>query len=101
VLTFHRFCLMGKSEQEISARADEPRRRLEKGERVRLIYHNEPTVLERSFPSSRGTVTCPHHGYEAHIILQNGRPAKVEYHPFPEGDGDCDHCDRVFARCNP
>jgi len=99
VLTFHRFCLMGKSEQEISARADEPRRRLEKGDRVRLIYHNEPTVLERSFPSSRGTV--PHHGYEVHMILQNERTAKVQNHPFPEDDGSSGHCDCIFARCNP
>jgi hypothetical protein len=96
-----RSMLIGKSEQEISACAGEPRRRFEEGEKMRLIYRNEPTVLERSFPSARGTVTCPHHGCEARVILQNGRTAQVEYHPFPNADGDCDHCDRIFVRCSP
>ena len=92
--------LLGKSEQDISACAGDPKRRIEDGRGVRLIYRDEPTMLERSFPSARGTVTCPHHGCEAHVLLENGRTAQVEYHPFPEG-GDCDHCDRIFARCNP
>ncbi|HXH85767.1 MAG TPA: hypothetical protein VNI35_03030 [Nitrospira sp.] len=96
-----RSMLVGKSEQEISARADELRRRLEEGEKVRLIYRDEPSVLERSFPSARGTVTCPHHGCEAHVILQDDRTAQVEYYPVPDADGDCDHCDRIFVRCNP
>ena len=93
--------LAGKSEQEISACAGEPRQRFKEGEKVRLIYRNEPAVLERSFPSARSSVTCPHHGCEAHVILLNGRTAQVEYHPFPVGDGDCDHCDRIFVRCSP
>jgi hypothetical protein len=96
-----RSMLVGKSEQEVSACSGEPRRRLEEGEKVRLVYRSEPTVLERSFPSARGTVACPHHGCEAHVIIQKGRTVEVEYHPFPEVDGDCDHCDRIFSRCNP
>ncbi|HEY5626750.1 MAG TPA: hypothetical protein VIR79_02285 [Nitrospira sp.] len=92
--------LLRKSEQEIFTVSGDPGRRIEDARGVRLIYRDEPTMLERSFPSARGTVTCPHHGCEAHVLVENGRTAEVEYHPFPEG-GDCDHCDRIFARCNP
>ena len=98
---FVRSMLVGKSEQEISACAGEPRQRFEDRGKVRLIYRNEAAVLERSFPSARSSVTCPHHGCEAHVILQDGRTAQVEYHTFPAGDGDCDHCDRIFVRCHP
>ena len=90
--------LTGKSEQEISACTGELRRRLEEREKVRSISRQERTVLERSFPSARDRVPCPHHGCEAHVILQNGRRAEGEYHPFPDADGDCD---RIFVRCGP
>jgi hypothetical protein len=32
-------------------------------------------------------------------MLQDGHVVDVEYHPFPEGSGSCDYCDRIFARC--
>lgn len=91
--------LAGKSEADVIACAGSPTKRVVQGERVAMVYRNEPSVLERSFSMAKGSLTCPRHGCEALVMLQDGRVADVEYHPFPEGSGVCDHCDRIFIKC--
>ena len=91
--------LVGKSEAAVIACAGQPMKHMVMEERVRMVYRNEPDVLERSFPTAKGSMPCPHHGCEAWVMLQQGTVTDVEYHPFPEGCGACDHCDRIFAKC--
>lgn len=96
---FGKRVLVGKSETDVIACAGSPARRMAQGESVTMVYRNESSVLERSFPMAKGTVSCPHHGCEALVMLQDNRVADVEYHSFPEGSGSCDHCDRIFVAC--
>ena len=91
--------LVGKSEAAVIACAGEPMTRAVMGERVRMVYRNEPDLLERSFPTAKGSIACPRHGCEAWVMLQQGAVTDVVYDLFPEGSGACDHCDRIFAEC--
>jgi hypothetical protein len=91
--------LIGKSEADVVACAGQPLKRTVEGGKIRMFYRNEPDVLERSFATTKGSTTCPNHGCEAVVVLEEGRAADVEYHPFPEGVWACDHCDRIFLNC--
>jgi hypothetical protein len=91
--------LIGKTEQELLAcTAVSPSERT-LGDVTQLMFYKEATLLEESFPISKGSVSQPHHGCLAHVQLREGRLDSVHYHAVPPSDAGYDHCDEIFETC--
>lgn len=91
--------LIGKSELEIITCAGQPNNRRHDQKGDVLFYLRRPGALERSFPGSRASQACPDHGCEARLYVRGGKVAEVEYYPFPDQSGACDHCETIFRNC--
>jgi hypothetical protein len=91
--------LMGKTKQEILACAGAPIRENEDGEMAELIYYKEASLLEESFPGSKGSIAKIHHGCRANVQLKGNRITGVSYQSVPNSYHDEDHCDEIFESC--
>lgn len=86
--------LIGKTEQELLVcTAVSPSERT-LGDVTQLMFYKEASLLEESFPISKGSVSQPHHGCLAHVQLREGRVDSVHYHAVPPSHAGYDHCDR-------
>lgn len=91
--------LIGKTKQELIACAGFPIRENERDDTVELIYYKEASLLEESFPGSKGSVARVHHGCRATVQLRENRVMEVQYHSIPDSYHDEDHCDEIFESC--
>ena len=91
--------LMGKTKQEVLACAGIPIREQEHDDMAELIYYKEASLLEESFPSSKGSVPKNHHGCRASVQLKENHVVGVRYQSVPNSYHDEDHCDEIFESC--
>jgi hypothetical protein len=91
--------LMGKTKQEVFACAGIPIREQEHDDMAELIYYKEASLLEESFPSSKGSVPKSHHGCRANVRFKGNRVVDVHYQSVPNSSHDEDHCDEIFESC--
>lgn len=91
--------LMGKTKQEVLACAGIPLKDNEYDDMAELIYYKEASLLEESFPSSKGSVPKSHHGCRANVQLRGNRVVEVHYQSVPNSHHDEDHCDEIFQFC--
>jgi len=91
--------LMGKTKQEVVACAGIPIREQEHDDMAELIYYKEASLLEESFPSSKGSVAKIHHGCRANVQIKGNRVIGVHYRSVPNSYHDEDHCDEIFESC--
>lgn len=91
--------LIGKSELELITCAGQPNNRRHEQRSDVLYYLRRPGTLERSFAGTKGSQACPDHGCEARVFVRGGKVEEVEYYPFPDRSGACDHCDAIFRKC--
>ena len=92
--------LIGKTKQEILACAGAPIRENEDGEMAELIYYKEASLLEESFPGSKGSIAESHHGCRAKVQFKGNRVTGVSYQSVPNSYHDEDHCDEIFESCS-
>ena len=91
--------LMGKTKQDVLACAGAPIRESEDGEMAELIYYKEASLLEESFPGSKGSIARIHHGCRAKVQFKGNRVMGVSYQSVPNSYHDEDHCDEIFESC--
>ena len=91
--------LMGKTTQEVLACAGAPIREYEQSDTAELVYYQEASLLEESFPGSKGSVSKTHHGCRANVQFKGGRLTGVRYQSVPSAYHDEDHCDDIFKSC--
>jgi hypothetical protein len=92
--------LIGKTKQELVAcSAVTPNERI-LGDVTELMFYKEASLLEESFPVSKGNFATVHHGCLAHVQLKEGRVRSIHYHAVPASYPDYDHCDDIFAACS-
>ena len=94
-----KYRLMGKTKQEVLACAGIPFKQHSHGDMAELIYYKEASLLEESFPSSKGSVPKIHHGCRANVQLKGNRVVEVHYQSVPNSYHDEDHCDEIFESC--
>jgi hypothetical protein len=91
--------LIGKTKLELAACAGLPIRESEHDNTVELIYYKEASLLEESFPGSKGSVAKIHHGCRASVQLRENRVMGVHYQSIPDSYHDEEHCDEIFESC--
>ncbi len=91
--------LMGKTKQEVLACAGAPIRENEHGDLAELIYYKEASLLEESFPGSKGSIAKIHQGCRAKVQFKGNRVMGVDYQSVPNSYHDEDHCDEIFELC--
>lgn len=91
--------LMGKTKQEVLTCAGIPIKENAHHDRVELIYYKEASLLEESFPGSKGSVPKSHHGCRANVQFKGDRVVGVRYQSVPNSYHDEDHCDEIFESC--
>ncbi len=91
--------LIGLSESALVACAGTPESIRENGQGRLLMYHSHPTMMERSFPTSKGSLPCPHETCEALVTIRAGRVAAVKYRTDPDSGRECFWCERMFEPC--
>lgn len=64
-----------------------------------LVFRSRPDVKETSFPTSKGSLTCPHDSCEALVTIRGGRVVAVKYRTDPESGRECYWCERMFEPC--
>ncbi len=69
------------------------------GDLTVLKYYKEASILEESFPASKGSVARIHHGCRATLALKNDRVEGIQYNSVPSSYKDEDHCDEIFENC--
>jgi hypothetical protein len=92
--------LIGKTKQDVLACAGAPIRGSEDGEMAELIYYKEASLLEESFPGSKGSIARIHHGCRAKVQFKGDRVTGVSYQSVPNSYHDEDHCDEIFESCS-
>ena len=91
--------LIGKTRQELMVCATvQPEERIV-GDLTLLRYYREASILEESFPASKGSVARIHHGCWATLGLKNERVEGVQYNSVPSSSKHEDHCDEIFLNC--
>jgi hypothetical protein len=91
--------LIGKTEQELLACAAVTPNERALGDVTQLMFYNEASLLEESFPTSKGSIPQPHHGCLAHVQLRERRVDSIHYHAVPPSHAGYDHCDAIFETC--
>jgi hypothetical protein len=91
--------LLGKSKQELVACAGTPLQETKTAEGIVLQYYKEASMLEESFPFSKGSREGAHRGCWASLLLGNDRVTGVEYRGAPATLNTDDLCERIFATC--
>jgi hypothetical protein len=91
--------LMGQTRQAVLACAGVPVRAYEENDTTELVYYREASLLEESFPGSKGSVARTHHGCRANVRFKGDRVTEVRYQSIPSDYHDEDHCDEIFELC--
>jgi hypothetical protein len=91
--------LIGKSKHELVACAGLPIRESGHDNTNELIYYKEASLLEESFPGSKGSVAKIHHGCRVNVQLRENRVIGVHYQSIPDSYHDEDLCDEIFESC--
>jgi len=91
--------LMGHTKQAVLACAGVPIRAYEENDMAELVYYREASLLEESFPGSKGSVSRTHHGCRANVRFKADRVMEVRYQSMPSAYHDEDHCDDIFELC--
>lgn len=91
--------LIGLSEQALLACAGEPTLVKTDEQGRLLVFRSKPPALDTSFPTSKGSLPCPHETCEALVTVRGGRVAAVTYRTDPESGGECYWCERMFEPC--
>ena len=87
--------LLGLTESELVACAGAPELTRDDEQGRLLIYHSHP----RSFPTSKGSLPCPHETCEALVTIRGGRVADVKYRTHTDASGECYWCEQMFEPC--
>jgi hypothetical protein len=91
--------LIGKTKQQLFACAGNPVGEKTQGDQVSIVYYKEASLLEESFPSSKGSFAMVHHGCRATVSLEQDRVRDVRYESVPSSYRDEDHCEEIFQLC--
>ena len=91
--------LLGKSKQELVACAGNPLQETKPAEGTVLKYYKEASMLEESFPFSKGSRAGAHRGCWASLLLADDRVTGVEYRAAPSTLNTDDLCERIFETC--
>ena len=91
--------LIGLSESALVACAGNPELTRDDERGRFLIFHSHPTMMERSFPTSKGSLPCPHETCEALVTIRAGRVAAVKYRTDSDSGRECFWCERMFEPC--
>jgi hypothetical protein len=70
-------------------------------EGIVLQYYEEASMLEESFPFSKGSRAGLHRGCWASLLLADDRVIGVEYGAAPSTLNTDDLCERIFETCGP
>jgi len=91
--------LLGKSKQELVACVGNPLQETKTTEGTVLTYYKEASMLEESFPFSKGSRAGAHRGCWASLLLADDRVTGVEYRAAPSTLNTDDLCERIFETC--
>ena len=91
--------LLGKSNQKLVACAGNPLQETKTAEGTVLKYYREASMLEESFPFSKGSRAGAHRGCWAFLLLVDDRVIGVEYNAAPSTLNTSDLCERIFETC--
>ena len=91
--------LIGKTRQELMVCAAVQPEERTVGELTVLKYYKEASILEESFPASKGSVARVHHGCWATLGLKHDRVEGVQYDSVPSPSKHEGHCDEIFQNC--
>jgi hypothetical protein len=91
--------LLGKSKQELVACVGNPLQETKTTEGTVLTYYKEASMLEESFPFSKGSRAGAHRGCWASLLLADDRVTGVEYKAAPSTLNTDDLCERIFETC--
>ena len=91
--------LLGKSKQELVACVGNPLQETKTTEGTVLTYYKEASMLEESFPFSKGSRAGAHRGCWASLLLADDRVTGVEYRAAPSTLNTDDLCERIFESC--
>jgi len=88
--------LIGKTKQELLACTAVSSSKRAREEVTQQMFYQGASLLEESFPVSKGSLLQIHHGCLAHAQLREGRIDSVHYHAVPPSYAGHDHCDAIF-----
>jgi len=91
--------LLGKGKQDLVACVGSPLQETKTTEGTVLTYYKEASMLEESFPFSKGSRSGVHHGCWAHLLMGDDRVVGVEYRSVPRSVDATDHCEEIFHTC--
>ena len=91
--------LLGRSKQELVACVGNPLQETKTTEGTVLTYYKEASMLEESFPFSKGSRAGAHRGCWASLLLADDRVTGVEYRAAPSTLNTDDLCERIFETC--
>lgn len=91
--------LLGKSKQALISCAGDPLQETKTAEGTVLKYYKEASMLEESFPFSKGSRAGAHRGCWASLLLADDRVTGVEYRAAPSTLNTDDLCERIFETC--
>jgi len=97
----NRDATIGKSKEALLACAGEPTRQTVEGHSVIFLYYKEAQMLQESFPGSKGSFPRPHHGCWASVLLEGDQVSDIGYQSVPSTIDALNHCEAIFAACNP
>ena len=88
--------LIGKTKQELLACTAVSSSKRAREEVTQQMFYQGASLLEESFPVSKGSLLQIHNGCLAHAQLREGRVDSVHYHAVPPSYAGHDHCDAIF-----
>lgn len=91
--------LIGKTKLELLSCAGPPISETVKTDRTVMVYYREASLLEESFPASKGSFAMVHHGCRATIVLRDDYVDHIRYESIPRSYRDEDHCEEIFSGC--
>lgn len=91
--------LLGKSKQALVSCAGDPLQETKTDEGTVLKYYKEASMLEESFPFSKGSRAGSHQGCWASLLLTHDRVTGVEFRAAPSTLNTDDLCKRIFETC--
>lgn len=91
--------LLGKSKQELVSCAGNPLQETTTAEGTVLKYYKEASMLEESFPFSKGSRAGAHQGCWASLLLVHDRVIGVEFSAAPSTLNTDHLCKKIFETC--
>ncbi|ALA59405.1 hypothetical protein [Nitrospira moscoviensis] len=97
----NREATIGKTKETLLSCAGQPIREAVQNDSVLFLYYKETSMLEKSFPTSKGSFPRAHRGCWASVLLERDRVTDIGYRSVPSGIDALDHCEAIFEGCNP